>query len=210
MNQSISILSAALLIAQPVFATGQAAKADRDRQLHEIVFQNYPEHALAAGEEGAVFFTVMLDKDARPVSCQVTHSSGFRDLDNETCGLIIQHAVFSAARDANGRITGQTTEGVVNWTLPGHTPAPINMAAPPTSKAEPQVCRKSIKTGTLSAVERTCMTPAEWARQSAEAKQTYEDLQGKKGASLCNSGGATGGIQMGTDNGIGAAPVPGC
>jgi len=201
------LISAALLVTQQAMAADQPSKADRDRQLHEIVFQNYPEHALAAGEEGPVFFTVTLDKDAHPVSCQVTHSSGFPDLDDETCKLIVQHAVFSAARDANGRVVRQTTEGVVNWTLPGHTPAPISPAAfASNSKPEPQICKKTLRSGTLSSYERTCMTPNEWAKQSDQVKQTYEDLQGKKGSSVCSSSGRSSGM----DNGIGAAPAPGC
>lgn len=183
MYRGFLLFSAALLVAQPALAGNQASKGDRDRQIHEIVFQNYPAHALAAGEEGAVFFTVSLDKDARPITCQVTHGSGFPDLDAETCDLIVQHAVFSAARDADGRVTRQTTEGVVNWTLPGHAPAPINMGTVATaSKPEPQVCRKRVKTGSLSSFERVCMTPSEWAKQSDATKGLWADLQGAKGS----------------------------
>jgi len=36
-----------------------------------------------------------------------------------------------------------------------------------------------VRTGTLAAVERTCMTAAEWARQSDETKQIYREMQGK-------------------------------
>lgn len=183
MHKDFFLFSAALLAAQPALGADQPSKAERDRQIHEIVFQNYPEHALAAGEEGAVFFTVTLDKDAHPMSCQVTHGSGFPDLDAETCNLIVQHAVFSAARDANGKITRQIAEGVVNWTLPGHTPVPINMTAVAAgSKPAPQVCRKAIKTGTLSTVERFCMTPTEWAVQSDDAQKMWDDIQGRKGS----------------------------
>ena len=182
MRKGFFLFSGTLLIAQQALAVDQPSKADRDRQLHEIVFQNYPEHALAAGEEGPVFFTVTLDKEARPISCQVTHGSGYPDLDAETCNLIVQHAVFSAARDANGKITRQTTEGVVNWTLPGHAPAPINMTALAAgSKPEPQICRKALKTGTLASVERVCMTPTEWAKQGDDSKYPYQEMQGKKG-----------------------------
>ena len=178
----LSMLAAVVLLAQPVLAADQASRADRERQLHEVVFQNYPPRALAAGEEGPVFFTVTLDKDAHPTNCQVTHGSGHPLLDAETCELIVQHAVFSSAKDANGRVTSQTTEGVVNWTLPGHTPAPINFAAATVNpKVEPQVCKKTLRTGTLSSYERTCMTPTEWAKQSDQMKEPYADMQGKKG-----------------------------
>jgi protein TonB len=188
MGKSTSLFAAALLIAQPAIAADQPSRAQRDRQISEIVFQNYPPRALAAGEEGPVFFTVTLDKDAHPTRCQVTHGSGHPSLDAETCALIVQHAVFSSARDSNGRLVRQTTEGVVNWTLPGHTPAPINFAPAATAAAttiEPEVCKKTLRVGTLSDYERTCMTPSEWAHQSDEQKQTYDELQGRRGSTHC-------------------------
>lgn len=193
MGKSTSLFAAALMIAQPLLAANPPSKAERDHQISEIVFQNYPPRALAAGEEGPVFFSVTLDKDARPMSCQVTHGSGHPLLDSETCDLIVQHAVFNSAKDADGHVMRQTAEGVVNWTIPGHTPAPISFssaaaAAPKTTEA--QVCKKNIRIGTLSNVERTCMTASEWAKQSDQQKQTYDELQGRKGSSNCPSDGA--------------------
>jgi TonB family protein len=193
MGKSTSLFAALLIIAQPVLAANPPTKVDRNRQISEIVFQNYPPRALAAGEEGPVFFSVTLDKDARPMTCHVTHGSGHPLLDSETCDLIVQHAVFNSAKDADGHVVTQTAEGVVNWTIPGHKPAPISLtaaaaAAPTTTEA--QVCKKNIRIGTLASVERTCMTPSEWAKQSDEQKQTYDELQGRKGSSNCLSDGA--------------------
>lgn len=207
MQKSFSMFASGLLLAQPLLAATPSSKSEQDRQLHEIVFQNYPPRALAAGQEGPVFFTVTLDKDAHPVTCQVTHGSGYPDLDEETCNLIVQHAVFSSAKDANGHVVKQTTDGVVNWTLPGHAPAPINLtAAAAAPKVEPQVCKKTLRAGTLSSYERTCMTPSQWAKQSDQVKQTYNDMQGMKGNSVCSTSGSSSGM----DGGISAAPAPGC
>lgn len=189
MGKGTTLFASIILVAQPVVAAAQATKAERDRQLSEVVFQSYPPRALAAGEEGPVFFKVSLDKDAHPTSCEVTHGSGHPQLDSETCFLIVQHAVFNSARDADGHLTKQTTEGVVNWTIPGHTPAAINMTpAAATSKPEKQVCKKTLRTGTLSSFERTCMTSTEWAKQSAEQKQPFEEMQGKKGLTAGDKG----------------------
>lgn len=203
MGWRIYSIMAGLLISQQVMAADQN-RSERDRQISEIVFQNYPPRAFAAGEEGPVFFTVTLDKDAHPTSCQVTHGSGHPLLDDETCKLIVQHAVFNSARDANGRLVRQTTEGVVNWTLPGHTPAPISFSPAATAAAtstEPQVCKKTLRAGTLSAYERTCMSRSEWAHQSDEQKQTYEELQGRRGSTHCTiliGGAGTGVVGSGT------------
>jgi protein TonB len=194
MNDRLSLIAAALMMAQPVLAT-PAAKQEQQRQLSEIVFQNYPPRALAAGEQGAVFFLVTLDKDAQPTSCQVTHGSGHPLLDAETCNLIVQHAVFKSARDANGHVVRETAEGVVNWTIPGRAPVPVNpVLLTDNEKPEKQVCKKNLKMGTLSGYERVCMTPTEWARQGDEMKRRYDDMQGRKG-SVCHI--AVGGMGSG-------------
>src|SRR6476659_1927467 len=185
MRKNLCLVAAGSLLLQPAIVRAETPKAQRDRELHEIVFQNYPPRALKAGEEGPVFFTVTLDKDASPMACQVTHGSGYPLLDEETCDLIVQHAVFKSARGPDGRLRRETAEGVVNWTLPGHTPVPINLSAlATTNKPEPQVCRKNVRIGTLSSVERICLTPTQWAKQGDEMKQVYENMQGRKGFAI--------------------------
>jgi hypothetical protein len=49
-------------------------------------------------------------------------------------------------------------------------------------KPEKQVCKKTVRTGTIAGVERTCMTLSEWKKQSDETKMTYEELQGRRGS----------------------------
>ncbi|HEV2596151.1 MAG TPA: energy transducer TonB [Sphingomicrobium sp.] len=182
MGKRTALLAVTVLICEAASASGPDWKSEQGRQISEVVFQNYPPRARAAGEEGPVFFEVTLDKDAHPTSCAVTHGSGHPLLDSETCALIVSHAVFNSARDVHGRLMRETAEGVVNWTLPGHTPAPINVSsAAATTRPEPQICKKTLRTGTLSSFERTCMTPTEWANQSEEQKRPYEEMQGRKG-----------------------------
>lgn len=189
MSKSVVLFSSALLLAQPAFAVDQASKAERDREMSEVIFQNYPPRALAAGEQGPVFFVVNLDKDARATSCEVTHGSGHPLLDQETCELIVLHAVFKSARGADGHLIRQSAEGVVNWTLPGRAPEPFN-PIPLTGKDKPerQICKKNLRMGTLSSVERICMTPSEWARQTDEMKEPWREMQ-TKGYSVPKEGG---------------------
>ena len=163
-------------------AIGGTVKNDGPRQLREIVFQNYPPRALAAGEQGAVFFVVRLDKDAHATDCEVTHGSGHPLLDIETCQLIVLHAEFKSAKDANGRLTQQTAEGVVNWTIPRRAPEPIRpILLTGDQKPEKQICKKTVRVGTVAGVERTCMTSSEWAKRSDESRQMFEELQGRRG-----------------------------
>lgn len=180
MGRNIALLAATAILSQPLWAAETASKSERDREISEIVFQNYPPRALAAGEEGPVFFVVDIDQDARATSCEVTHGSGHPLLDAETCQLIVQHAVFKSARDASGRVVKQHAEGVVNWTIPGHAPAPIYQAAlPPPDKLERQVCKSNVRTGTIASVERTCMSERDWARQTDEMKEPWREMQNK-------------------------------
>ena len=181
MKRSASLLAVALMLGQPVLAAEPASTAERNRQLSEIVFQNYPPRALAAGEQGPVFFVVTLDKDARPISCEVTHGSGHPLLDQETCELIVLHAVFKSAKDANGHLIKQTAEGVVNWAIPGRAPEPFNpILLAGTAKPDKQVCKKTVRMGTLADVERTCMTQRDWAAQSDQEREHWREMQ-KKG-----------------------------
>jgi TonB family protein len=172
-----------LLLAQPAFGADSRTKAERNREVSEIVFKNYPPRALAAGEQGPVFFVVTLDKDAHATSCEVTHGSGHPLLDAETCELIVQHAIFKSARDADGRLIKQTAEGVVNWTIPGREPEPFHpIPLGGNDKPEKQICKKNVRIGTLSQIERTCMTQREWARQTDEERQLWDEVQGRKGS----------------------------
>jgi hypothetical protein len=137
-----------------------------------------------------VYFLVTLDKDAQPTSCQVTHGSGHPLLDAETCDLIVQHATFRSARDENGRVTKSTHEGVVNWRIPGAAPVSVApVALTPATAPEKQICKRTVRSGTIGGVERTCMTAREWARLSQESRDWWDEQQGRKGQSGCDTAG---------------------
>jgi protein TonB len=180
------IAALALLAAGPAFAQATETQAQRNASNWDIFLKLYPARALAAHEEGAVGFTVTLDAKGDVTDCQVTHSSGHPLLDQETCKLVTLNAVFHPD-PALGPSQTKTHEGVINWKLPASTAA----LPPPTPIAqadglEKVVCKKSIRTGTLAGVERTCMTQREWTRQSDETKQTWDEVQGRKGSTKGN------------------------
>ena len=171
----------ALLIPQPATAADAPSAKARNQQIRRVVFQSYPPRALAAGEDGPVFFTVVLDENGHPMTCHVTRGSGHPLLDAETCDLIVNYATFETARDANGHLISQGTQGVVNWTLPGHTPAPISFAsAARTNLPGKEICKRELRPGNLSVYDRTCMTADEWQQRRNDLKNTFEQMQGKK------------------------------
>jgi TonB family protein len=138
------------------------------------IFQKlYPPRAIAAREEGAVGFRVTIDAKGLVTGCEVTHSSGHPLLDQETCKIITMNAEFKPEPGLSGSQV-RTRDGVIAWKLPDSKTA---LNAP---KAV------AVRTGTVAAVERTCMTKRQWARQTDEERDMWEEIQGKKGSTHGN------------------------
>jgi len=176
--RAIGILGLALLVSVGAQAETPAEKAAREASNYDTLLQYYPKRALAAGEQGLVGFTVRLDKAGQPTNCEVTHSSGYRRLDDETCQLILIHAVFKPVKDSEGNKTNQIAEGVVNWRIPGaakNTVAPIKVTA--ANAPEKMICKRELRQGTLVGYERTCMTKREWQRNSDQMKEPWEEIK---------------------------------
>ena len=173
------VIGLGLFAAMPLMAQTTDPK---DALNWDIFLKLYPPRAIAAHEEGAVGFTVTLDNKGEVTRCQVTHSSGHPLLDEETCKVVTMNAVFKP--DPNlGPSQTKTHEGLITWKLPGwaaalQPPKPVAPAAAP----EKMVCKRTLRAGTLADFERVCMTPTEWAKQSDDMKQPYEEMQGKKGS----------------------------
>ena len=163
------------------------AKMERDAKNWEVLHKMYPKRALAAGEQGLVGFLVGIDAAGSPTKCQITHTSGYKLLDEETCKLIMVHATFKRPEGLS-LSQERTYEGVVNWKLPStplaavpEIPKPVVAAAAP----EPQICKRTTRIGTLAGFERTCMTQRQWDKATKETQDYWNDLQGRKGHSIC-------------------------
>ena len=185
MRALVAFLTGVSLISGPLLA--QTTDPVRKQHLSEVVFQNYPAQSLAAGEQGPVYFIVKLDDKAHPTECQVTHGSGFPRLDEETCKLIVNHAVFRSVLGPDGKATKSAHEGVVNWRIPGTPQPPIN-PIPVTAKTAPekQICKRTLRNGTLAGVERTCMTQRQWEMARKETQDHWDPMT-KQGSSKCEA-----------------------
>jgi len=175
----------AVCCAPSALAQAPDAKAAQNAENWKVFEQFYPKRAIAAKEEGAVGFKVTLDSKGLVTDCQITHSSGHPLLDQETCNIITLHAQF---KPDPGLSPSQvhTSEGMIAWKLPASAaslPAPKPVQSAELDKV---VCKKSVRTGTLADVERTCMTVSEWGRQRDESRDWWEELQGKKGSTKGN------------------------
>jgi TonB family protein len=91
--------------------------------------EDYPSAAVLDKVEGAVSFELKVDPQGRVSQCVVTISSGVVSLDDTTCKLITQRALFDPARDGKGRAIWGTFKNRVVWKMNDPIPAPQAMQA---------------------------------------------------------------------------------
>ena len=180
------LVAAGLLVTAPALGQAPAPNAAQNAANWDIFQKLYPQRAIAAREEGAVGFRVVIDAKGAVTGCEVTHSSGHPLLDQETCKIITMNAEFKPEPGLSGSQV-RTRDGVITWKLPDSKTvlnAPTALAN--SSDFDKVVCKKSVRTGTVAAVERTCMTKREWARQSDQEREMWQEVQGKKGSTHGN------------------------
>lgn len=159
----------------------------RAAQNGEFLWAYYPPGALKRGEQGRVAFKLTIEPTGTISTCDVTESSGFKALDKETCDIMGLYARVTPVRNADGRAIRAVQDGFIVWKLP---PGATKVASASTSKTMPKpdglVCRKDIKTGSLIAVTKQCMTRAEWKEQEAVNRQAVDQMG--MGHGFCGGG----------------------
>ena len=110
------LLAAAIAQSAPPSRPAQPARAQRN--LASLVQDDdYPREALARGEQGIVYFTLSVLANGRVGACRVTLSSGSPSIDARTCEIMVRHARFRPARDAQGNAVPDTVETRLGWWL---------------------------------------------------------------------------------------------
>jgi hypothetical protein len=74
---------------------------------------DYPERSLALGEQGNV-----ASADGLPIQCWVFEPSGYPELDNATCGIMLSRMRFKPATDANNRPIESVYTNQISWRIP--------------------------------------------------------------------------------------------
>ena len=150
------------------------------RKNGEFIADRYPPGALKRGEQGRVDFRLVIEPDGSLGSCEVTRSSGFKALDDETCELIIAHARTRPVRNDSGRRVRAVQAGFINWKLPAGM-APVAAPEPTAAGDQPDkiICKRIKKTGSLIARSRMCLTAQQWSSQQDESRQLMERLLDK-------------------------------
>nr|WP_257214906.1 energy transducer TonB [Sphingomonas sp. R-74633] len=82
-----------------------------------ITDDDYPGTALGRDEYGKVQFALGVDATGKTVDCRVVWTSGFLDLDQQTCAVLLGRARFKPARDASGNAIRSIYSGTFSWKL---------------------------------------------------------------------------------------------
>src|SRR4051794_13991088 len=181
------MLPMVMLISLPsMLWTAQSGSANaaeqmvRDEKNGEFIWKYYPPGALKRGEQGRVAFKLTIEPTGVISACDVTESSGFKALDEETCAIMGLYARLQPVRNADGRAIRGTQSGFIDWKLPAGA---TKLASAPSRKTMPKpdglVCRKDIATGSLVATTTQCLTRAEWRQQEQMTKDEINRIQGK-------------------------------
>ena len=176
---SIPTITSAALAQQAPQASQETAKQAQNR---EFLMKNYPPGARQRGEQGRVAFSVTIEPDGTLSQCEVTESSGFSGLDQETCDIMVRYGQLKPVMGADGRAIRVKQPGFITWKLPAETQ--IAAAAPAIDRSTMEkpdeiICKKSMTTGSLIGSTRQCLTRADWALQERMWRDELERTQGK-------------------------------
>ena len=80
--------------------------------------EDYPASAVREQEQGAVKFALDISATGAVTGCRIVESSGFADLDGQTCASAMQHARFTPAADGKGRPIASSFVQRTRWVLP--------------------------------------------------------------------------------------------
>jgi TonB family protein len=178
----IELLFHALAPALALSAAGSASSDSltaQDAANSEFIVKNYPVGPMKRGEQGRVAFRLTIEPEGSVSRCEVTESSGFAGLDNETCEIMVYNARLSPVRNEDGRSIRATQNGFIVWRLPG-SPTPVAAAAATTMpKPDDLICKRSRQTGSLIAATKQCLTKKQWLMAEQEAREAAERIQGK-------------------------------
>lgn len=167
-----------------LWAVGSGAPDANDQMVQasrngEFTWKYYPPGALKRGEQGRVAFKLTIEPTGVVSTCDVTESSGFKTLDEETCYILGLYARVQPVRNAEGRAIRATQPGFINWMLPPGTKVASTPTGKTMKKPDALVCRKDTKTGSLVATTTQCLTRAEWREQEQMTKDEINRIQGK-------------------------------
>jgi TonB family protein len=80
-----------------------------------ITFDDYPNKALKKKISGQSKIILKIDEAGKVFDCEVSRSSGHKDLDSRACAISLKRGLFSPATDTYGTPIRSTYEYEINW-----------------------------------------------------------------------------------------------
>lgn len=91
---------------------------------------DYPPKALAAQAGGTINFLLLVDAVGKVTDCRVLRTSGFVELDQHACAILLVRAKFHPARDAAGAAVAGIYKGSFTWKTSFDSPKSLKAAQP--------------------------------------------------------------------------------
>ena len=151
----------------------------RESKNGEFIADHYPPGAYQRGEQGKVAFRLTIEPDGSLGACDVTASSGFAALDQETCEVILRYAQFKPVRNSDGRAVRAVQSGFIVWKLPRGATNVASANATIMPKPNKIICRSAPTTGSLIQRTKQCMTARQWAESNRINRDQIDRLQGR-------------------------------
>lgn len=108
-----------------LFLMAQEAPAQKPEPLRPqtwITDDDYPAGSLRRGEYGKVRFALAVAATGVATQCRITWTSGFAELDQTACAILLKRARFKPARDATGKAIPALYSSSFSWEIPGGGP----------------------------------------------------------------------------------------
>lgn len=110
-----SVRAAVLLTLALITSTTAAALAPQIRPGFSP--EDYPPTAMERHEEGTVYMQLLIDPTGQVDSCSVVQSSGYGDLDLQTCAMAKRRLKFIPAKDQDGHNVFALLGLPITWVL---------------------------------------------------------------------------------------------
>jgi hypothetical protein len=105
------------IIASLLFATVVAGQADDARSWIKPL--DYPAAALRASRGGVTGFALTFSEKGEPIRCDIGYSSGWDDLDQATCKLLMKRGKMKPALGSDGRPVLYVYRSTHRWFIEG-------------------------------------------------------------------------------------------
>jgi len=79
-----------------------------------------------------VYFDLLVGSDGSVTKCAISHSSGYTDLDNQTCAVLVKRGKFFPAQSPDGKKEYGVVHDVITWAWGSQTTDLQRRMSPPT------------------------------------------------------------------------------